>query len=267
MIEGAVDASQLRSDGAGAARSRDGSSPLGRGAASRSIAAVSVGLVQGGTRRVVEGSGRHWADGDDACGRIAIQVASSSSGEAVSVVGSLGDPGPRHEFVQTRGGPEIDKSGEDVGQISLRLDAAELAGFDQRSDAGPVLRALIMPREQRILAVEDKRTDASLDDIIVELDAAVVEEPRQTIPVIQGVTDVLCDRRFARDAGELLLEPDLERLYLRLAALLADGTALIGAAAPGRLLDGIESGDALERFARDRGRTVLDNVEEAPSRR
>ncbi len=73
-------------------------------------------------------------------GAVAIQEASSSSGEAVS---SLGDPRPGHEFVQTRGRPEIDKSGEDVGQIGLRLDAAELAGLDQRSDAGPVLRALI----------------------------------------------------------------------------------------------------------------------------
>lgn len=109
-----------------------------------------------------------------------------------------------------------------------------------------------MPREQRILAVKDKRTDASLDNIGVQLDTAVVEEARQANPVVQGVTDVLGDCRFARDAGELLLEPGLERQHQRLAELLADGTALIGAAAPDRLLDGIESGDTLECFTRDR---------------
>src|SRR5262249_4539267 len=75
----------------------------------------------------------------------ATQDQSSSSGEASS---ARGGPGPGHQFVQTGGRPEIDQLGEDVGQIGLRLDAAELAGLNQRSDAGPVLRALIMPGKQ-----------------------------------------------------------------------------------------------------------------------
>jgi len=82
-------------------------------------------------------------DGTEAkrpAGTAAIQDRRWSSGEASS---ALGGPGPGHQFVQTGGRPEIDQLGEDVGQIGLRLDAAELAGFDQRSDAGPVLRALI----------------------------------------------------------------------------------------------------------------------------
>src|SRR5262245_64260503 len=137
-------------------------------------------------------------------GTTAILDRSSSSGEASS---ALGGPGPRHQFVQTGGRPEIDELGEDVGQIGLRLDAAELAGLDQRSDAGPVLRALIMPREQRILAIENKRTDASLDDVGVKLDAAVVEELREPVPVVQGVAEVLGNFRLAGDAGELQLEP------------------------------------------------------------
>ena len=85
-------------------------------------------------------------------GMAAIQDRSSSSGEASSAVGS---PGPGHQFVQTGGRPEIDQFGEDVGQISLRLDAAELCCLDERSNAGPVLRALTMPREQRILAIQN----------------------------------------------------------------------------------------------------------------
>jgi transposase-like protein len=77
---------------------------------------------------------------------------SSSSGQAS---GALGGPGPRHELVETRGRPEIDQLGEDVGQIGLRVDAGELAGLDERCDAGPILRALIMPGEERILAIEN----------------------------------------------------------------------------------------------------------------
>jgi hypothetical protein len=67
--------------------------------------------------------------------------------------------------------------------------------------------------------------------------------------VVQGVANVLADCRLARDAGKLLLEPGLERQHERLAALLADGTALIGTVACDRLLDGIEGGDARKRLA------------------
>ena len=81
--------------------------------------------------------------------------------------GALGGIGPRHQLVETGGWPEVDQLGENVGQIRLRVDATELAGLDERSDAGPVLRALIMPGKECVLAIENKRTDASLDDVRV----------------------------------------------------------------------------------------------------
>jgi hypothetical protein len=37
---------------------------------------------------------------------------------------SLGRPGPGHELVDARGGPEVDKLGQHVGEVSLRIDAA-----------------------------------------------------------------------------------------------------------------------------------------------
>ena len=83
------------------------------------------------------------------------RVCSSSSGQASGVSGTLCGPGPRHELVDTRGWPEIDQLGEDIGQIGLRVDAVELAGLDERGNAGPILRALIMPGEERILAIEN----------------------------------------------------------------------------------------------------------------
>src|SRR6516225_2482067 len=176
-------------------------------------------------------------------GTTAIESKWSCSG--CEPVGALGGPGPRHELVETRGRPEIDQLGEDVGQIRLRVDAAELAGLDQRGNAGPVRRALIMPGEECILSVENQRTDASLDNVGIKLDAAVVEEPREPVPMVQGVANVLGNGPLGRDTGELLLEPSLERRHERLAALLAHGPSLIGAAAPDRLLDGIEGRDAL----------------------
>ena len=188
------------------------------------------------------------------------RACSSSSCQAA---GAFGRPGPGHELVETRSRPQIDELGEHIGEVGLRIDAGELASLDQRSDAGPVLRALIMARKQRILAIENDRANAAFDDVGVELDSAVIEEPRKPIPVVQGVADVLGDGRLGRDARELLLEPGFERDHQGLASFLAHGAALLGAAAADRLLDRIERSNAHERFAGDRSRTALGDVEEA----
>ena len=76
--------------------------------------------------------------------------AGGSGGE----LGGVGRPGPRHELVDTLGGPKVDELGEDVGEVGLRIGAVELAGFDERSDAGPILGAEIVAGEQRVLAIE-----------------------------------------------------------------------------------------------------------------
>src|ERR1700733_12402486 len=120
-------------------------------------------------------------------------------------------PGPRQKFVEARGRPEIDELGQHVGEISLRIDATEFAALDERGDAGPVLGAVIMTGKQCILAIEDKRADASLDDVGVELDTAVIEEPGEPVPVVERVADVLGDGRLGRHPRELLLEPGFER--------------------------------------------------------
>ena len=43
---------------------------------------------------------------------------------------------------------------EGFGQIAERLDTVELAGFDQRRDAGPGMGALIMTGEQMVLSAK-----------------------------------------------------------------------------------------------------------------
>ena len=43
--------------------------------------------------------------------------------------------------------------GQNTGQIAMRFDPVELAGFDQRCDDGPVLCARIVAREERIFTI------------------------------------------------------------------------------------------------------------------
>ena len=76
-----------------------------------------------------------------------------------------------------------------------------------------------MTSEERVLAIENDQADAALDDVRVELDAAVVEEAT-SLPMVQTIAEPLGDFRLARD-GAVMLEPGPERHDKRFALLLA----------------------------------------------
>src|SRR5207248_1447859 len=116
----------------------------------------------------------------------------------------------------------------------------------------PVLRTLIVAGEECIFAIEHDRTNVSFDYVGIELDAAVIKETSEPVPMVQGVADGIGDQGLGRDARELLLEPRPELEHERLALLLAHGAAVAGALSPDRLLDHIELRDTFERLAGDR---------------
>ena len=76
----------------------------------------------------------------------------------------------------------LDDAGDDVGEVGARLDADELAGFDQRDGHQPVLSATIRAGKQGVLAIQGQGPDRALDNVGVDLDQAVVEEQAQAGP-------------------------------------------------------------------------------------
>ncbi|MHC2440300.1 hypothetical protein ACVMB0_007675 [Bradyrhizobium sp. USDA 4451] len=76
----------------------------------------------------------------------------------------------------------VDDPDEGIGQIGKRIDVIQLTGFDQGGDDGPVLGAAVGACKQRILPVERNRADRALDGVVVELDAAIIDEARQPLP-------------------------------------------------------------------------------------
>ena len=105
----------------------------------------------------------------------------------------------------------VDDAGDDVGEVGLRIDAVELAGLDQRGDDGPVLAAAVGAGEEGILAVQRERPDGAFDDVVVDLDAAVVEEAGEALPARQGVADRLGELGLLADQLELGAQPGFER--------------------------------------------------------
>jgi hypothetical protein len=91
-----------------------------------------------------------------------------------------------------------------------------------------MLGAAVGSGEQGVLACERERPDGALDDVVVDLDAAVVEEQAEALPARQRVADRLGELGLLADELELVAQPRLERFDQRPAALLADLATLLG---------------------------------------
>jgi hypothetical protein len=100
-----------------------------------------------------------------------------------------GHGGPRHEVAHAVCGVTVGELGERFGQPGVRVDAGDLAVFDERGDHGPVVAAFVGAGEQGIFAIEGQRSDAALDGVGVEVDAAVVDKARQAVPAGERIAD------------------------------------------------------------------------------
>jgi hypothetical protein len=66
---------------------------------------------------------------------------------------------PRQQLIDLAVGMTVDNFGDDVGEIAVRFDTAELAGLNQRSNDCPALATAVGTGEERILAVQRDRPD------------------------------------------------------------------------------------------------------------
>ena len=165
------------------------------------------------------------------------------------------DVGPGQERVEPAVGMALDDVGDDIGDVAPRLDAVQLAGLDQQGQHRPVVAAAVGAGEEGVLAVERDGPDGSLDDVGVHLDTAVFEGEVEPLPSGQRVADRLGQLALLADVIELRLEPCLQGLDDRPAALLAHPPALIGGLAADVGLHGIERRDAPQGLAGDRRRS------------
>lgn len=114
----------------------------------------------------------------------------------------------------------VDDAGDHVREVGLGVDAVELAALDERGDDSPVLGAAVGAGEERILPCQSQRADGALNDIVVQLDAAVVEEQGKALPAREGVADRLGELGLLADQRQLRPQPWLEDVDDRPALLL-----------------------------------------------
>jgi hypothetical protein len=90
--------------------------------------------------------------------------------------------GPREELIEAAIGMAVEDTGDDVGETTVRFEADQLAGLDERGDHRPMLGAAVRTGKQSVLAGQCQRTDGSFDDVAIDLNTIVVEKQAQPVP-------------------------------------------------------------------------------------
>src|SRR5580704_7486575 len=92
---------------------------------------------------------------------------------------------------------------EDVREPGKGLDIVELCGGDKGADGCRPDAAAIRAREQMVFAPERDGPDGARDRVVVELDAAVVEEAGEGWPARERVADGLGEGAGGWNAAKL----------------------------------------------------------------
>src|SRR5262245_13055020 len=156
----------------------------------------------------------------------------------------------------------MDEADENIGKIALGLDVVQFAGLYQRGDDGPIFSTIIVTGKESILARQSLWAHRTLDDVGVELDAAIVEEAGEAVPVPETVADDPGCIRSAREPRELVFEEAPECIDERTRSCLARDTALIGTCAAHILLDDVDLRNARHGFSGDRRIAALGDLKE-----
>ena len=86
----------------------------------------------------------------------------------------------------------------------MGVDCVHFAGFDQRRDDAPVIGPSVMASEEGVLSVQGYRSDCALDGVVVDLDAAICQEPAQAVAVFHDIGQCLTEGRFGGSAGAVM---------------------------------------------------------------
>ena len=87
------------------------------------------------------------------------------------------------DFLVGRGGQAL----QHVFEITIRFDAMALAVFDQGVKDGAALAGFFGAEEQPVLFADGGGPDGVFHQVVVDLHFAMVQEPFQARPLVQGI--------------------------------------------------------------------------------
>ena len=147
----------------------------------------------------------------------------------------------------------IGDAGENVAEVFFRIELVESGGFDEGVDSGGTLAAGIGAGEEIVLAAEGYAAQGSLGGVVVDLDAAVIDEAGELGPARERVADGFGELGFAREFAAACFEPGLHGVEDGLRLREARGSSFVRRAAADLLFDAVERADVLQGLCCDRG--------------
>ncbi len=123
---------------------------------------------------------------------------------------SVGLPCPGQAFIQPPRVMGADAA-EAVGEIGFRVKAKALGGLDHGHGVGQHLAARVGACEQEILPSEEHGLEGALGAVVVEGDAAIIEEQGEAGPAGAGMSPGLCPIALAGDQRQLALASEPPR--------------------------------------------------------
>jgi len=99
----------------------------------------------------------------------------------------LGSPAVRQEFLETRDRPSAGEFPEQIGEIPKRGDAVLRAGPRQTIEVGGAASRGMRSGKQIVPAAEGDIADLTLDQVRVEIEPPVLNEPTEGCPLVQEI--------------------------------------------------------------------------------
>ncbi len=116
---------------------------------------------------------------------------------------------PRQEFMQPLW-RRVFYPGEHRGQVGFRVVAVHLGRLDDGQEVGDALAALVRAGEQPVFAPDPDGPHRPLGNVIIDLDAAVIDVNPKGFPAGQGVAHCLRELVLLRKGGQRLSDPRLQ---------------------------------------------------------
>ena len=122
----------------------------------------------------------------------------------------------------------VGDTGENVGEVELRVEAVKLGGFDQRVHGGGTVTAGIGTDEEIILTTDCDTAQRALGGIVVKSQSSVVEATAECEAATAHVAEGGGKLGFAGELSYGLVRPGGKRRRDRLRALLAFSSSMVG---------------------------------------
>src|ERR1700722_661019 len=137
---------------------------------------------------------------------------------------------------------------EGVLEVDLWIESVELGRAEQRVDGCCAFTTGVRTGEEKVFTSEGDDAQRPLGGVVVDLELFIVDVTGEGTPAREAVADRSRGVRLAGEPRKRGFEPRVHAIEKSFCSGLTDRLPDLRRAAPYLLFDGIESGDALDRF-------------------